>query len=71
MPPGQVAGKRDCHSSVFVSGAGSNSAVPCAMAYIAVPLLLVVLALVPEGRYVAVAKRLSPIWQRFQAHVAQ
>lgn len=41
------------------------------MAYIAVPLLVVVLALVPEERYVAIAKRLSPLWQRSQAHVAQ
>ena len=41
------------------------------MAYIAFPLLFVVLALIPEGRYLAVAKRLSPVWHRFQAHVAQ
>lgn len=40
------------------------------MAHIAFPVLVALLALVPEGRYVAIAKRLQPIWRRFQTHVA-
>ena len=41
------------------------------MAYVALPVLVVLLALIPEGPYVAVARRLQPIWRRFQTHVAQ